>query len=155
MPAHNAWLHIYDGREVPRFYRELAALPAGAAPIIQAPFNFAAPFNDDAFYARMHHQPELEGFVHDLCLRGPYYGELPRDRRFRFRRFVYLDDRDAVLATGARYLVFQRERRNGEPFAESQRCLEALERLYGDPFEADARLAVFDLQRLRDARKLQ
>ena len=155
VPVHNAWLHLYDGQEVPRFYRDLAALPAGAAPIIQAPFNFAAPFNDDAFYALVHHQPEQEGFVHDLCLRGPYYGELPRDRRFRFSRFVYLDDRDAVLATGARYLVFQRERRNGEPFLEANHCLEALKRLYGDPFAVDARLAVFDLQRLRGARKLQ
>jgi hypothetical protein len=153
--VHNVALRLYDNWETPRFYHELAAMPAGTAPIIHAPFHFAAPFNPDAFYARLHHQPELEGFVHDLCLRGPYYGELPRDRRFRFRRFVYLDDRDAVLATGARYLVFQRERRNEAPFVEAQHCLEALKRLYGDPFELDERLAVFDLQRLRGARTIQ
>jgi hypothetical protein len=155
VPAHNRALRYYDGWEVPRFYQALAALPSGAAPIIQAPFHFMAPYNPDAFYAQVHHQPELQGFVHDLCLAGPYYGELPRDRRFRFASFVHLDDRDAVLKTGARYLVFQRDLRNGRAFPEAKRCVEALTGLYGPPIEIDARLAVFDLQRLRGARAIQ
>jgi hypothetical protein len=36
--------------------------------------------------------------------------------------------------------------RNGEPFKEADRCLEALRRRYGEPVEMDSRLAVFDLR---------
>jgi hypothetical protein len=144
--ADNRAIHYYDRWEVPRFYRTLGAMPEGSVTIIQAPFNFIAPYNPDAFYAQIHHQHELQGFLHDLCLTGPRYGEVPRDSRFRFRSFVYLDDREAVRRTGASYLLLQRDLRNGEPFAQSEACLAALKRRYGDPIELDPRLAVFDLR---------
>jgi hypothetical protein len=83
--------------------------------------------------------------VHDLCLGGPYYGEVPRDPRFRFKSFVYLDDREAVAKSGARYLLLQRDQRNGEPFRQSEKCLDALKARYGEPIEVEPRLAVFDL----------
>lgn len=146
VPAYNRAMHTYDGWKTPRFYGELAAMPPGSAPIIEAPFHFIAPYNPDAFYARLHRQPELQGFVHELCFDGPYYGELPDDPRFRFHAFVHLNDRAAVLKTGARYLVFQRDLRNGRPFPEAERCVSALTALYGEPIESDARLAVFDLR---------
>ena len=143
--ADNRALRYYDRWQVPAFYRKLGAMPAGSITIIQAPFDFVAPYNPDAFYAQFHRQRELQGLVHELCLSGPYYGEVPRDPRFRFRSFVFLDDREAVKRSGARYLVLQRDLRNGEPFREADRCLEALRRRYGEPVEMDARVAVFDL----------
>jgi len=143
--ADNRALRYYDGWQVPAFYRKLGAMPAGSVLIIQAPFDFAAPYNPDAFYAQFHHQRELQGFVHDLCAGGRHYGEVPHDARFRFRSFVFLDDIDAVRRTGARFLLLQRDLRNGEPFKQSESCLAALTRLYGAPVEVEPRLAVFDL----------
>jgi hypothetical protein len=146
VPEDNRALRYYDRWEVPAFYRKLGKIPPESVTIIQAPFDFAAPYNPDAFYAQFHRQHELQGFVHDLCLQDPrFYGEAPRDPRFQFRSFVYLDDAKAVASTGARYLVLQRDLRNGEPFKDADRCLEALRKRYGEPVEIDARVAVWDL----------
>ena len=143
--ADNRALRYYDRWTVPHFYATLGALPEDSVTIIQAPFNFEAPYNPDAFYARVHRQRELQGFLYDLCLAGPRYGEVPHDPRFHFRDFVFLDDREAVRRSGARYLVFQRDLFHGAPFEQSEACLEALRGRYGEPIEMDARLAVFDL----------
>ena len=131
----------------PEFYRRLGALPPGSAPIIEAPFNHAAPFNPLAYYATYHRQPETFGMVHDLCLDGERFGEVPRDRRFRFRKFVFLDDVAAVRRTGAAFLVLHRERIFRRPFHENGRCIQKLSMLYGPPTELDERVAVFDLVR--------
>ena len=149
--ADNRALRYYDHWPVPHFHAALGAMPEGSVTIIQAPFNFDAPYNANAFYARFHRQRELQGFLYDLCLSGPRVGEVPRDPRFHFGSFVFLDDRDAVRRSGARYLLLQRELLHGVPFKESQACLEALRRRYGDPIEMDARLAVFDLHGARAA----
>jgi hypothetical protein len=130
----------------PQFYRKLARMAPGSAPIVEAPFTYEAPHNQLAFYATFHRQPETLGMIHDLCLEGERLGEPPHDRRFRFRKFVFLDDVAGVRATGARYLLFLRENLHGRPFRESGRCLDKLTRLYGPPAEIDARLAVFDLR---------
>ena len=153
--AHNRAKEHFDRFPVPAFYRRLGALPEGSVTIIQAPFEFIAPYNPDAYYARFHRQRELQGFVHDLCLEGPRYGEAPRDSRFRFRSFVFLDDPDAVARTGARYLLFQPEQLHGGKFERAAACLEALKGRYGEPVEADGRLVVFDLGRPRGSAKLQ
>jgi hypothetical protein len=142
----NRAARFLDGWPVPDFYRKLAAMPAGSVTIIEAPFQFVAPYNPDARLARIHRQHELQGFVHDLCLGGPYYGEVPRDARFRFRSFVDLGDRDSVAKSGARYILLQRDQRNGEPFKQAEQCLDALERRYGEPIAREPRLAVFDVR---------
>jgi hypothetical protein len=132
----------------PDFYRKLAALPPGSAPIIEAPFIWEAPMNELAYYATLHHQPEHLGMLHALCMTGPMLGEPPPgDRRFRFREFVFLEDRDATLATGARYLLLQR-RLPPQVAArfDDARCLRELSARYGSPVEIDDRLAVFDLR---------
>jgi len=140
----------------PAFYRKLGRIAPGRAPIIEAPFTYEAPFNDLAYYATFHRQPETLGMLHDLCLDGPRLGEPPpRDRRFRFRKFVFLDDVQAVRQTGARYLLLLRERLHGRPFLESGRCIEKLAGLYGAPVEVDARVAVFDLRPGEPPPKLQ
>jgi hypothetical protein len=143
---HNAAALQYTGYDAPRFYKALGSLPAGTAPIIEAPFTYEAPANSLAFFRLFHRQPERIGMLHDLCLDGPYNGEVPKDRRFRFRNFVFLDDREAVLASGARYLLLHRGELHGRPFAQAERCLAALTGLYGTPVEVDSRLAVFDLR---------
>jgi hypothetical protein len=146
---HNRAAQYHAGAIPPRFYRSLAAAVPGTLPVIEAPFTFEAPFNLFAHYARFHRQPELQGFLHDLCVGGPWWGEVPRDARFRFRNFVYLDDPAAVARTGARYLLLHRDILHGEPFKQADACLAALQRLYGEPIEIDGRLAVFDLHRLK------
>jgi hypothetical protein len=142
----NRALRYYDHWEVPHFYKELGAMPEGSVTIVQAPFNFDAPYNPDAFYAQFHRQHEIQGFLYDLCFAGPRVGEVPKDSRFRFHSFVYLDDREAVRRSGARYIVLQRDLLHGQPFEQSEGCVKALKRRYGEPIEEDARLAVFDLR---------
>jgi hypothetical protein len=152
---HNAAALQYSGHEAPAFYRTLAGMSEGSAAIIEAPFTYEAPANSLAFFRLFHRQPERIGMLHDLCLDGPYYGEVPRDARFRFRNFVFLDDPEAVRASGARYLLLHRGELHGAPFREADRCMAALARLYGPPVDVDARLAVFDLRQAGGERKLQ
>jgi hypothetical protein len=155
VPMHNdaAWQYFAFG--APAFYHRLGHLPAGAAPIIEAPFTSGAPTNPLAFFRLFHQQPEKLGMLHDLCLDGGYVGEVPHDARFRFRNFVFLDDPASVLASGARYLVLNRGELHGRPFVEGDRCLAALERLYGKPVELGPRVAVFDLRPSASARKVE
>ena len=143
------WKHAFREHDPPDFYRRLAAMPPGSAPIIEAPFIWEAPHNRLAYYATFHRQRETFGMLHDLCLEGPRIGEIPpRDRRLRFRAFVFLDDVAAVKARGARYLVLHRDARpNVGPAYHPDVCIEKLTRLYGAPSEIDARVAVFDLRR--------
>jgi hypothetical protein len=152
---HNAAALQYTAYDAPRFYKELGNLPAGSAPIIEAPFTYEAPANSLAFLWRFHRQPEKIGMLHDLCLDGPYDGEVPKDARFRFRNFVFLGDREAVRASGARYLLLHRDQLHGRPFAEADRCMAELTRLYGAPMDVDSRLAVFDLRPAASPRTLQ
>jgi hypothetical protein len=151
---HNRLAGWWADSPPPRFYRVLADLPRGTAPVIQAPFVFAAPVNRIAKYAEHHRQREFAGQLHDLCLEGPYYGEVPKDSRFRFRSLVFLDDPAAVRATGARYLLVHRDIVPGESFAHYDKCVAALKRLYGEPVDVDDRVAAFDL-RGAAPRKLQ
>jgi len=130
----------------PRFYRELGRLPPGTLTVIEAPFEWEAPFEQLAYYATFHRQHELFGMLHDLCMEGPRVGEVPDDPRFRFRLFVFLDDPGKVRASGARYLVLHLAMPHGKPFPEGGRCLAKLEALYGKPMELDDRVAVFDLR---------
>jgi len=131
---------------VPAFYRKLAAMSPGSTPVIEAPFEWTAA-NLLALYATYHRQPEKIGMIHDLCVEGPRIGEVPPDRRFRFRNFVFLNDVDAVRRTGARYLIFDRGvKPHMWPAFDADACIEKLARLYGPPAEIDERLAVFDLR---------
>jgi hypothetical protein len=142
--------------EPPAFYRKLARMAPGSAPIIEAPFTYEQPFDRFAYYASFHRQPETFGMLHDLCLGGERQGETPpRDRRFRFRKFVHLEDVAGVRQTGARYLLLARESLHGRPFSEDVNCIARLAALYGPPVELDARLAVFDLRPAEPQPKLQ
>lgn len=145
VPRFNVAMRQYHGYPVPVFYREIGALPPGSLTVIEAPFTSGAPANHLAYFGQYHRQHERLGLLHDLCLGGPYEGEVPKDPRFRFRNFVFLDDPAAVRATGARYIVLERGERHGRPFVEAERCIAALARLYGPP-TVDAQLAVFDLR---------
>jgi hypothetical protein len=140
----------------PAFYRKVARMAPGTATIVEAPFQWEAPFAQLAYYATFHRQRELFGMVHDLCRAGPRVGEVPaHDPRFRFRLFVFLDDAPAVRATGARYLVLHLAMPHGRPFPEARRCLARLEDLYGSPVEQDDRVAVFYLRPGEPPPKLQ
>jgi len=137
-----------DGRyEPPPFYRRLGRMAPGTATLIEAPFVWEAPFDPYAYYATFYRQRELFGMLDPLCREDQRVGEPPaRDRRFRFRLFVFLDDRDAVRNSGARYLIVHRSFPRPRPFPEADRCVAKLAALYGPPIENDARVAVFDLK---------
>ena len=85
--------------------------------------------------------------IHDLCQQGSErIGEVPpNDRRFRFRRFVDLANPRAVRATGARYLIFNRDLPTRfAPVRDT--CVAKLTALYGPPKEIDARVVVWELE---------
>jgi hypothetical protein len=145
VPRFNEAMRQYNGYPVPDIYREIGALPAGTLTVIEAPFTSGAPANHLAHFATFHRQHERVGLLHDLCLEGERVGEVPKDPRFRFRNFVFLDDAAAVRATGARYIIVERAERHGQPFAEADRCIERLAQRYGAP-RLDAQVAVFDLE---------
>ena len=144
----NAHKRQYPHLDPPDFYRKLGTEPAGT--IVEAPFNFEAPGNPLAYYATFHRHQELFGMIHDICRPGsPRLGEVAQgDRRFRFRRFVFLADPAAVKATGARYLIFNRDIQT-RPFPVRDDCLARLAQLYGEPTFVDARTAVWELHRPR------
>jgi hypothetical protein len=145
------WMEHFDGledRRPPAFYTTtLAALPKGETLVIEAPFVWEGFLDRYANYARFHEQRERFGLLHDLCLEGPYVGEIPPgDRRFRFRSFIFLQDVEAVRASGARYLLLDRQPpKQVGPAYDAARCLAKLSALYGPPAQIDPRLAVFDL----------
>ena len=141
------YLRAHPSYDPPAFYRKLGRMAPGSATIVEAPFEWEAPYDWLAYYATYYRQRELFGMLHDLCRSGPRLGEVPpHDPRFRFRLFVFLDDPKAVRATGARYLVLHLHMPHGKPFPEAGRCLAKLEGLYGPPMETDDRVAVFDLR---------
>ncbi len=146
------WLqHLREDRGTlppPAFYEKLARFKAGSTPIIEAPFIWEGFLTKYGYYATFHRQRETFGMLHDLCLDGPVVGEIPEnDPRFRFRRFVFLQDREQVLRNGSRYLLLHRQPpQHMGPRYDDPRCLEQLTRLYGKPVEIDERLAVFDLR---------
>jgi hypothetical protein len=132
----------------PAFYAHLASLEPGSAPIIEAPFVWNGFLTPYAFYARFHRQPEKFGMMYDLCLTGLRLGDVPNDRRFRFRKFVALDDKAAVMGSGARYLLLNRRppvEQVGSQYDDA-RCLPRVKALYGEPIAIDDRLAVFRLR---------
>ena len=134
----------YPHLDPPDFYRQLGAMSQGT--LVEAPFVFAAPSNPLAYYATFHHQREVFGMIHDLCQQGSErIGEVPaNDRRFRFRRFVDLGNPRAVRATGARYVVFNRDFPMRFPQLRDA-CVAKLTALYGPPKEMDARVVVWEL----------
>jgi hypothetical protein len=118
----------------------------GTLRVIEAPYLWEGPYNNSAYYATYHRQPLTFGMIHDLCRDGSRIGEVPPwDRRFRFRKFVFLHDLQGVKQTGARYLLFHRKPLHARPFPDGERCLAKLKGLYGEPASLDERLAVFDL----------
>jgi hypothetical protein len=134
----------------PAFYLGLGKLPPGDAPIIEAPFVYEAPFNPLDVYATYHHQPEKLGVLRGLCVQGAPMGTTaPRDRRFRFRMFVSLEDTDAVRNSPARFIVLHRQFPMRPPFPQYDACRDALAMRYGAPALEDSRVAVFDLARWR------
>ena len=153
------WLEtrrVDPASQPPDFYRELGRVAPGAANVIEAPYLWEGPFNPFDYYATFHRQRETMGMLYDLCLHGDRVGEPAHDRRFRFRRFVFLDDVASVRSGGARYLLLNRRLRNhvGAQYDDAL-CMEKLTRLYGTPFRVDSRLAVFDLHPEQGPPKLQ
>jgi hypothetical protein len=142
----NAAKRAYRSYDPPAFYRTLGRMAPGTVTIIEAPFEWRAPYDPLAYYATYHRQRELFGMLDGFCRERDPPGEpLARDRRFRFRLFVFLDDVDAVRNSGARYLLLDRGGPHDAPFPEADRCIAKLSALYGSPIADDARLAVFDL----------
>jgi hypothetical protein len=141
-----AYKHSHPNLDPPDFYRGLGTMSPGA--IVEAPFEFEAPYNPLAYYATYHHQNEYFGMIQDACHKeGPRLGEVaPGDRRFRFRRFVFLDNPATVRATGAHYLIFNRDIPT-RPVPLPPDCLARLTEIYGPPFRLDARVAVWELNR--------
>jgi hypothetical protein len=132
-------------RQPPDFYRKLAAQPGGT--IVVAPYQWEFPFTSDEYFATIHRQNVFYGMLGDVCKgAGRRLGEVSAgDRRFRFRRFVFLRYPASTRATGARYLVFNRDvQTRFDPIRPD--CMDKLAELYGPPIEVDARIAVWDLQ---------
>jgi hypothetical protein len=147
VPRYNAMRAQFKGIVPSPFYRRLGELAPGTAPIVEAPFNFEAPANALVLFAEAHRQPITLGLLDPVCSYRNGLGRYPaHDDRFRFHRFVFLDDEAAVRRTGARYLVFHFEPNLFPDLRDAPGCIAKLSRLYGEPVYRDAGLVAFDLR---------
>jgi hypothetical protein len=102
--------------EVPRFYRELAAQPAGSLRLLEAPWRHAWENVYFPCYQQVHRQYMAIGFVapreRAASASGlPRAAELPLlapGAPFRFRNFVHVADDAGLRRRAIRYVVFHR-----------------------------------------------
>jgi hypothetical protein len=99
----------------PAFYDSLSARPPQTETLAEAPWFVSGGLVPFHCYQRRHRQEMVIGFIGQDArgVRGlPRAGEVPlldRQRRFRFRSFVYVGDDDAMAARGVTLLVFHRD----------------------------------------------
>jgi hypothetical protein len=134
-------------REVPAFYRELAALPPGSVTLIEAPVPIPLVSNPMHHYQGIHRQWMRLGLTSGKDWRPPYE-QLAYGAGYRSPNVVYLEDVRRGAGQGD-YLVLHKDLRV-EAFARESIVLGPWEAhfraLLGAPVYEDALLLVFDLR---------
>jgi hypothetical protein len=150
-PAHNVIYPYVTEAPVPRFYRELAALPHGTKTLIEGPWRFESIFDRFGWFQETHRQHVKVAFVGNLCPPGAF-AEHPRRFRSKFRNFVDVARPAAELRHEGDYVVFHRKLnvsnvwdKPGLPPVDG--CIADFRRRFGAPVFEDDSITVFDLKR--------
>jgi hypothetical protein len=151
------FLHSLLPRSIPRFYFQLARLPAreGATThrIVEAPWwvdTSAVPF---VAYQRLHRWPTVVGFLHEPGEEAAW-SELPwPDLRLRFRNFVNLADFEGLRARGVIYVVLHKNLAaevsrevHEPPLPRLENTMVRYRERFGPPCFEDELITVFDLR---------
>lgn len=142
-----------EPREIPAFYRTLAAMEPGTVTIAEAPFHYEWHKNVFVYYQRAHRQHTVVGDVNELT---PHSSPAFRsdDRAARLRNALPLADLGRLGARGVRFVVLHHDLRNEirgwaypDPTPDMALVVHFFERRCGPPVARDQQLVVFDLQR--------
>ncbi len=139
-------------RRVSPFYRQLAAHPAGALLIVEAPWYYAWHENPYPFYQAVHRQRMQVGFVGALD-RFVRPGELPiLGSGIRPHNAVHVADAAKLRKRGVRYVIFHRSLRDELPLPPNEAIdvgdwIRRYAGEYGPPVYEDADITVFDVAR--------
>jgi hypothetical protein len=138
-------------KHVSEFYQTLGAHPPASLIIVEAPFVWQA--NHLPLYQKIHRQKVLMGFIAGLC---PNKEGDPRWMAQQIRGFhtiVDLSDRDALLATGADFVVFHKDLQNEirvtlKAYTLRRNitdCIKQYRRWFGNPIFEDEDIVVFEM----------
>ena len=150
-PAHNVIYPYVTEAPVPRFYKDLAALPRASKTLIEGPWRFESIFDRFGYFQETHRQRVKIAFVGNLCPPGAA-AEHPRRFRNKFRNFVDIARPATELRREGDYMVFHRKLnvsnvwdKPGLPPVDA--CIADFRRRFGEPVFEDDAITVFDLKR--------
>jgi hypothetical protein len=146
----NLVIQYQEDFPVSPFWQKLAALPTDSIKIAATPFSFETHHWDAARWEQISHQRVMPGYLTGFC-DGSWWGEVPRDRGYRFRNVGYLSDQDDLLKRGFDLLVYQKPVRlpgadKNEGFAlTATQCEPTIREHYPVPVYEDQWVVVFPL----------
>jgi hypothetical protein len=103
----NLIIQYQDRFPVSPFWQKLATLPADSIKIVASPFSFETHHWDAARWEQISRQRIMPGYLTGFC-DGFWWGEVPRERGFRFKNVGYLSDQNDLIQRGFDLLVFQK-----------------------------------------------
>lgn len=151
-PKHNPIPPRLDSIPLSPYWSALAKLPRDSVRVAAAPFYFESYDWDAPRWERIAGQRVLAGYLTGLCV-TERAGEVPLDRRFRFRNSVHLADESDLRAKRIDLVVYQKPypQKNGDLAvqigADTAACEAAIRARFGTPIHEDAMIAVFSLGR--------
>jgi hypothetical protein len=120
---------------VTQFWWDLSKRPRGTVTVAAAPFNYTTYLWPAPLWEEVSGQRVIPAFLWGSCV-GPRHGEIPPDRRFRFRNGVHFGDPASWKSHGVDYIVYLK--------AVAEKDCEAWAREhFGPPTSEDSQLVVW------------
>ena len=89
------------------FWKQLSGLPRDSLKIAVSPFSFETHHWDAARWEQISGQRVMPAFLNGFCVKKRW-GEVPKDRGFRFRNVAYPDDPLDMIERGFDIVVYQK-----------------------------------------------
>jgi len=89
------------------FWTQLAESPRDSLKIAVSPFSFETHHWDAARWEQISQQRVMPGFLNGFCV-TKRWGEVPKDRGFKFQNVAYLDDQLDMIERGFDLAVYQK-----------------------------------------------
>ncbi len=138
---HNPIRVAFDTFPISAFWTGLASAPPETITVAVAPFRYATYQWPAPLWERASRQRVIPAFLWGTC--EPWLaGEVPPDRRFRFRNAVHVRDEERLAMKGVDYLAYHKIAENPQPDCESW-----LRKRYGAPHYEDPTFVVWSVRR--------